>query len=445
VATLVTLDGRRLRRKPPGSSYIGGGGLAGPFPPLWSDGETNEPAGWHLASYNEIYETQPVVAAAVNKLSRQMATLPLKVYQRGADDSRKRVKDHPLAGVVETPCPRRSTVDLVEWIALPLLVHGNSLVFKYRSGPQEPVSALYPLDWAHASAYAQQGGPVEWWGTTQFGEERYVKAEDVIHFAWSASGSELGVSPLKHLGVTLKIEDAAQRHTVSSFRKGVNPSLAVILHPEARFDDEARAVMRKAIESIHAGPDKQGGVFIAGQGSDVKTLSHSAREAELIAVRELTLREVCMVYDVKPTVLGDLTHGTYSNVSELNKDLYKQTLRPWMRKIEATINSQLVQDEFGDVFVEFDTSEVLKGDPTERFEAYKTQIESGQLTPAQAIELENRPTKDLPPEAFKLYLPKNNLRAIDAPPEPQLQPAAVAQNEQEESEDDRDTGTSRTA
>jgi hypothetical protein len=52
-------------------------------------------------------------------------------------------------------------------------------------------------------------------------------------------------------------------------------------------------------------------MLLAG-GATWQAFSHTAVEAELMAARTLTREEIAMVYDVPPPMIGDLTHGTYS-------------------------------------------------------------------------------------------------------------------------------------
>jgi phage portal protein BeeE len=104
-----------------------------------------------------------------------------------------------------------------------LLIHGNAVVAKVRGPDRRPRRImLWPLDWARMSAYGQVGGRIEWWSTTQFDNtERFISVEDTIHFAWPGpDGGEIGVSPLEKLGVTIRLEDAAQRHQTALFKNG---------------------------------------------------------------------------------------------------------------------------------------------------------------------------------------------------------------------------------
>jgi hypothetical protein len=53
------------------------------------------------ASYSRLYETQPWVAIAVNFLARQLARIPLKVYEEGSESQTERpVTSGPLYDLI---------------------------------------------------------------------------------------------------------------------------------------------------------------------------------------------------------------------------------------------------------------------------------------------------------------------------------------------------------
>jgi HK97 family phage portal protein len=382
--------------------------------------------GFWVRSYSEIYQTQPVVAAVVNKIVRQGATMPLKTYRRGDDGEKQRVTsrdDDPgagLAGIFERPAPRCGPIHVKQWILSPSLVFGNGLLAKFRGdGPDNPPTELLPMDWRFVSAYANAGS-VLWWGTTQVsGVERYVPVEETLHFAWDSAGGCLGVSPLHQLAVSLRLEDAAQRWQTSSFRNAARPSSAVTLPQGANPSKDQMRVMRETLESVHRGVDNAFKVALLAPGATWQPMGFNMQEAALVDTRRLNREEVCMVYDVKPSVIGDLsTPGAgYGSVVEINKDFYRSTLRPWLTMIEETIQAQLIdpEPEWDGLFVEFDLSEVLKGEPSAVAAQIATEIASGTMTPAEGRKIQNRSKLDQ--EGMdKAYLPTNNLHPIGETP-----------------------------
>lgn len=440
MATLQTADGRLLASAPPRGSGLSTLGLAGlgVGGPVWSAGsqgdafrpDTDVPWG-NALGFDVIYRTQPVVAAVVNKLVRQIATLPLKVYRVDVKGNHVRVRAEDasaggsLARLLEAPSPRRAGVHLKQWISHPALLYGNALLAKYRQARDEPPTELIPMDWRYVNAYAQPGGAVEVWETTQLGSPRYVVADETMHFAWEASDGPLGVSPLEQLRNVIRLQDAMQRYLTSSFRNGARPSALVTLPQGTNISRDKLQEFRRDLEAMHKGVDQAFKVGLLAPGADIKPLGWNAVDMQVMDAMKWSRDEVCMVYDLKPGQIGDLsTPGAgYGSVVEVNRDLYRTTLRPWLTMIEETVKAQLIDPEpaWQGLYVEFDMGEVLKGEPEAVATQIQTEVSSGTMTPNEGRRLQNRPYSD-EPDADKLYLPQNNLKPLGAPPDPPAPP-----------------------
>lgn len=421
MTSLLTADGRLLRKAGPSGSFpvstygFGGGGS---FDGVWTDRSEDEGETAALISYSTIYETQPVVAAAVNKLTRQGSTLPLKVYRRNANGDKERVTSGSLVDLLSSPLPRRGPVHLKQWVLMPLLTHGNAILAKYREEPDGPPTALLPVDWTCVEAYAPQGGYVEWWATTQTGQQRWLRAEDTIHFAWESPNGEIGVSPLKQLTTTIQIEDAGQRYQRAMFKNSARPTGAIEVPEPANgkpLPPEIRAEMRADIDRLFSGIENAGRPVLLQGGAAWKAMSHTAHEAQLIAQRKLNREEIAMVYDLPGPLIGDLEHGTYSNVTELNKQLYKSVLRPWLTLKEETIQAQLIdpEPEWEGLFVEFDMGEVLRGSKVEEIAAAASSFTNGLMTLNEVRSVLNLPRVDIP-AADQPHIPANNMQPLGA-------------------------------
>jgi HK97 family phage portal protein len=273
---------------------------------------------------------------------------------------------------------------------------------------------LWPLAWAHVSAYGQEGGTIEWWSTVQFGgQERFIRVEDTVHFAWPApDGGEIGVSPLEKLGVTIRLEDAAQRHQTSMFKNGVRPSAAVAIsdpNPQREKLELAKAI----VEGAHGGMDKSGSWVFMGANTTITPLSFNAVEVELIQQRKLGREEIGMVYDLPGPLMGDFEHATFANVTEMLRSLYRDVIPPWTELFVQTAQAQLIDPEPGwlDRLVRFDFSDKLKGAPEEQAAVDKSDVEAGIRTRDEA-----REGRGLEPQggtAGKLTMGVNNQAPID--------------------------------
>ena len=111
--------------------------------------------------------------------------------------------------------------------------------------------------------------------------------------------------------------------------------------------------------------------------------------------------------------MNDLTHGTYSNVAELLKGLYRDVIPPWLALIRDTFQAQLLDPEpdwMTDRFFDFDLTDKLKGDPEKLAVTLKVQVDAGIITRNEARRILNLPPSK-EPSADKLVVSTLDQRA----------------------------------
>lgn len=387
--------------------------------------------GMRAVSFARIFMSQPWVAAAVMRMMTWAIRVPLKVYRRDGDDpadrTRLRAGDHPLVDAVEGR-DRMSQAQLIMALLGPVLVHGNS-VTEVESGASDAV-LLSPRDWRYCRPLMPFRDTIDGFqfdvDTVAF--KREVSVDDVLHIAyWSPTGP-IGCSPLQQLGVTVQIEDSAQRVQRAMFANGTRQSSAVVasesflgLKPEDR--QVLMKQLRADVTELYAGPDNSGRPILLPPGLDWKPAGQTVVEADLMEQRKVAREEVAAVYLIPPPLIGILDKATYSNITTQRDMTYTDCLGPPLVLIEQAINAQVVRNLLGetDVFVEFDFAAVLRGDPLEEIAALRDAIGTALLTPNEGRAVLNR-QKSGDPAMDSFYLPFNNLQPVGSPPLPSQAP-----------------------
>lgn len=364
-------------------------------------------------SYSQIYRTQPYVATAIGVLVRQISRLPLKAYERGSDGQRRRVHSHRLVDLIEQPAPGCSATQLKQWLALPACLHGNATLAKVRPSPGAPPERIWPLDWRYMQAYQADdipSKPIRFWRYSELDDPIYLDPDEIIHLKWEPPDGQIGVSPLEQLGTTIRIEQAAQDYQESYLSDGVRSPGAIEFPQGVILDEQTRAEMRDDIRNSYGGAKNAAHPFLMPGGAKWVSMSHNAREAELINQRKLTREEVASVYAIPQPLMGILENATLANVEALHRMFYTTVLGPWLTLIEETFKAQVIDPEpaFEGMFVEFDLAEVLKGDKLKEIQALRLAVQSGLMTINEARSVQNLPRFDLD-WCNEPLIPVNNL------------------------------------
>ena len=359
-------------------------------PATWPTGL--DPYRW--TSYSAMYRKQLWVAVVVNKRAGMVARLPLKVYQRTADNGRDEARDHPYARLLRKPNDKQDRVMFWTWTMATRDIYGEAFWGKVRDRGGRPYQ-LIPLH-PTAMTLAEDG---TW--TFDNGRVRLEKIarEDVVHFStFNPDSLDRGMSPLEPLRATLENEDAARSATSSFWRRGARPGFA-LTHP-ATLSSPAQLRLKAQWNEIASGADKTGVTVVLEEGMKPEKLDLTAEEAQYIETRKLNREEVVAAYDMPPPAVQILDRATFSNITEQFRSLYRDTAAPVLNYFEATLETQLrgsvrkgmSDPDFSDgVYAEFVLDEVLRGDFEARQEAYRA---ADYMTIAEKRAKENLPFID---------------------------------------------------
>ena len=369
-------------------------------------------------AYSAIYKTQPNVRTCVDFLARNVAQLGLHVFRLAEGDDRERLRDHPLAKLIAKPNAWTTRYRLIEALMADLGVYYNAFWLKIRRPdglgllrvPPQFVSVKGDLV---ATEYVLDLGVAP----------RSFAPADMVHFrGYSPLSSTVGLSPLETLRRVLAEEQAMGEYREYFWKNGARMYGIVQRPPQKElggkeWSKDARERFRQEFEALYSGVTNSGRTAILEDGMTWHEMSFDAQESEYLGARKLTREECARAYHIPLPMVGILDHATFSNIKEQHKNLYQDSLGPWLAMIEQDIDLQLLPD-LGDtdgVYVEFNIAEKLAGSFEEQTTSLQAAVGRPWMTANEARARLNLPRME--GDADELVTPLNVLVGGQASPQ----------------------------
>ncbi len=347
--------------------------------------------------YAALYRTQPNVRTCVDFLARNVAQLGLQVFRRVSETDRVRLRDHPLALLIEQPLPPAFKVTryrLIESLMADLGVWFNAywLKIKRESGNQGMGLLRIPPDLVTVTGgLVPTGYEINLGGVVQT-----VVPEEVVHFrGYNAENCIAGLSPLETLRRVLAEEEAMGDYREHFWENAARMGGVIERPAEApEWGEAARARFKQEFEQLYSGGDNSGKTAILEEGMEWKESTFNAQESEYLGGRKLTREECARAYHIPLPMVGILEHATFSNIREQHKNLYQDSLGPWLAMVEQDIMLQLLPDlpPTDGVYCEFNIAEKLAGSFEEQAATLQAAVGRPWMTPDEARAKLNLPS-----------------------------------------------------
>lgn len=343
-------------------------------------------------------ENLSTVLACVSAISSAMASLPVYVYKfsengRSIDDA------HPVARLIEKPNQHQTWSDFIEWTMASVLLRGNALA-EIATDTRGTVTGLNPIPWDHCSVQLLPSGRLAYDVTDitylggGTGRPRRLLQHEVFHLKDRSDDGLIGVSRLRRAAAVVQAGLSIQDFANQLYRNGVNPSGA--LEVDGRLSPESFDRLKREFRDMFAGTSNAARALILENGMKWRQVSVSPEDAEFLASRRFTTEELCRIFNVPPTVVGDLSNSSFTNSETTIRWFAQATLAPWIRKVESEFSRSVFAGASRRTHrLEIDLSGLMRGAPTERWQSWKIAVEAGILDPNEVRQEEGwnpRPT-----------------------------------------------------
>jgi HK97 family phage portal protein len=348
------------RRVAETKSHVGGAvvSLQSPGQPVWAPRD-------YQAFAREGFMDNPIVYRSVRMISEAAASIPLGVYDNGAE-----VQEHPLKSLLARPCFDQTTTDVLEsWYGY-LLVSGNAYLEAVAiDGDIRELHALRPdrikvipgVDgWPEGVEYDVNGT------VTRFVGELVPGVRPVLHVRlFHPANDHYGLSPIEAAARSIDLHNTASRWNKALLDNAARPSGALVYaSSDRRMTDEQFSRLKSELEDGFQGAKHAGRPLLLEGGLDWKPLSLTPTDMDFLEAKNAAAREIALALGVPPMLLGIPGDNTYSNYQEAKRTFWQQSVLPLCWRTAKALSNWLAPAYGGDLEVrpDLDKVEALTGE-----------------------------------------------------------------------------------
>ena len=337
-------------------------------------------------------ETAMQIAAAyrcVNIISDDIAGMPLQMYERLGRSVQRVEPDgsvRNMAFLIEVQPNRWMTPFVFKKTTVKWLIHwGNAYLWM----PPSPYREIFILRADMTYPVFDQEGNL--WYSTRFpsGEQKTLPAVEVNHLMINSDDGLVGRSVLSFARETMGRQLAAHETQNKLLGTGLNPGGVIWVNGEVGSSQAREKIRREYTDSIKGSANAGGVAVFDNTIAKFETITMKPVDAQFIESIEATDAQIANFYGLP---LYKLNQGkqSYESNEQQNMDYLRTTLDPYLVQWEQSARLKwLRQEEQGTKYFRFVRESLLRTDAKSRAEFKKMMIESGQMSPNEARQIDD--------------------------------------------------------
>lgn len=303
--------------------------------------------------------TVSAVYACVALISGAISGLPLPLYQRTAT-GREGVNDNDVHWLLTNePTPVFSAATFWEYVVASILLGGDGYA-EIKRNYRGDALGFEPHHFNHVEAVKKDGRLIYLIYPDE-GEAYAIDQDDMIHLPGVGFNGLRSLSPIRHAAKNaIGTAIAASEYNAEFFANGARPDFA--LTATGKVDKEARENLLETWNQKHQGKGRRHIPAILSGGLDVKELTMSAQDSQLIDILRFQVVDIARAYGVPPHMIAETEKNTSwgSGIEQLTIGFVKFALRPHLNRIQRELNRKLFRKT--NLYFEFNVAGLMQGD-----------------------------------------------------------------------------------
>ena len=348
-------------------------------------GSTNSAAGVSVTAESALQIM--AVQACVRILAESIASLPLVLYQRTADDGKVRAVNRPLYGLLhDRPNRWQTSMEYREMLQGHLCLRGNAYALKVSTNAG--LSELVPLHPDRTEPFVPPQGGIAYRHTDDNGQQHVYVQDEIHHIRGLSLDGLKGLDPIAYARESFGLTSAAEEFGARFFKNGSTPSGA-FSHPN-KISESAHKHLQASVAERYSGLRNAHVPMILEEGMSWLSLGVEPDKAQFLETRKFQLEEVARLFRIPLHMLQHTEKSTSwgTGIEQFNIGFVTHTLRPWFVRWEQAIARDLISNDRR-YFVEFLAEGMLRGNTKDRYDAYAVARQWGWLSVNDIRRLEN--------------------------------------------------------
>lgn len=400
----------------PYEPFMGTGGI-----PVVDPGSPLEMMLGERSQVEVFWRSQPNLRKVVDFIARNVASIPLHLYDRASDTERLRVTDHPLAYTLRHPQPRMGAFRFWHAVLSDGLLYDRWCVLKVANG-RGGVDLVHVPSWRLRIDVdpLRRVTSLRYWQGDRVGDHpEWVDIDlDEAIFDFGYAPRTAGLTPVRTLRDILDESAEAVKYRRDVWENGARMPGYVARPAGQQWTDDQMRRFKESMRSVYGRDGSNaGGMPVLEDGMEIKTSDvFSPQDANDLEGRRLSAAEVAAAFHIAPELVG-AQQGNYSNIREFRQMLYRDSLGPHIKAWEEALNAQLVPDVAGEgtsLYVEANVDSKLRGSFEEQAQVMQSATGAPWMTRNEARAMQNRPPID---GGDLLVVPLNVLTGGQASPQ----------------------------
>lgn len=344
------------------------------------------------------------VYACINVLSDDIAKLPFNVFEKVDKKIKLRSDTKAYELLRRRPNAYMTPFDLIKLTVTDVCIYGNSYTRIIYDDKGELMS-LIPLDASVTRPVLDRDTGELWYATSSKNGQKLYHSHEIIHIKGASRDGIVGMSPLDAMRIQLESNEVASRYNLQMIESGGTPQ--GILSTPSALSKEAREEMRKAWEETNGNKK----IAVVSSGLEYKQIGISQADMQWLEAQRFNNQQIASIYKVPLHKINDLKQATYSNIEHQSLDYVKNTMQPWVTKIEQEYNFKLfTQFDGKGLYTKLNMDSELRGDSKSRAEVNRINTMYGYKTLNEIREL----NEDSPYEGEFADIPWMSLNLVPA-------------------------------